>query len=95
MSIAKLRVHIAPVGFETDRVVISAKKTKADKVWLLVHDNPATDKAQSFVDTIKTELKKAKIGVEIAYANRLDLFQIIKAVKDIVNKEKEISSVLL
>ena len=88
-GLAKLRVNIAPVGFEIDRVVLSAKMTKADKVWLVVHDNPATDKAKSFVDTIKTELKKAKIRVEIAYANRLDLFQIIKAVKEIVNKEIE------
>lgn len=87
-ELAKLRVNIAPVGFEIDRVVLSAKMTRADKVWLVVHDNPATDKAQSFVDKIKAELKKAKISVEIAYANRLDLFQIIKAVKDIVNKEK-------
>ena len=89
MSITKLRVHVAPIGFEIDRVVISAKKSKADKVWLVVHDNPATDKAGPFAEEIKKNLKKAKIKFEIAYANRLDLFQIIKAVKEIVNKEKE------
>jgi len=88
-GLAKLRVNIAPVGFEIDRVVLSAKMTKADKVWLVVHDNPATDKAKVFVEKITNELKKVKIKVEIAYANRLDLFQIIKAVKDIVYKEKE------
>jgi len=32
-SLANLRVHIAPVGFEVDRIVIPAKNLKADKVW--------------------------------------------------------------
>ena len=35
----KLRVHIAPLGFEIDRVVIPAVQMKADKVYLLRHDN--------------------------------------------------------
>ncbi len=44
-SLSNLRVHIAPVGYEIDRIVIPAKERKADKVWLLVHDNPSEDKA--------------------------------------------------
>ena len=31
VKIAKLRIHIAPVGFEIDRVVLPAKQEKADK----------------------------------------------------------------
>ena len=42
-NIANLRVHIAPVGFEVDRVVIPAKNMRADKVWLLIHDNPSEE----------------------------------------------------
>ena len=38
-KIAKLRIQIAPVGYEIDRVVLPAKQEKADKVWLLVHEN--------------------------------------------------------
>ena len=30
----KLRIHIAPVGFEIDRIVIPAKKMRADKVGI-------------------------------------------------------------
>ena len=41
----RLRVHIAPVGFEIDRVVIPAIKMKADKVYLLRHDNYSEDKS--------------------------------------------------
>ncbi len=89
MNLAKLRVHIAPVGFEIDRVVLSAKTAKADKVWLLVHDKPSEDKATPFAEKIKAQLKKAGIQVDVARADRLDLFQIIKAVKEIVEKEKE------
>ena len=35
----KLRVHIAPLGFEIDRVVIPAIQMKADRVYLLRHDD--------------------------------------------------------
>ena len=41
----KKRIHIAPVGFEVDRIVIPAIDNKADKVYLLVHDNKTEDKA--------------------------------------------------
>jgi len=87
MELSNLRIHVAPVGFEIDRVVISAKKAKADKVWLLVHNNASEDKARPFVDKIQKQLKKAGIKVEIARANRLDLFQTIKTVKDIIIQE--------
>ena len=88
-NIANLRVHIAPVGFEVDRVVIPAKNMRADKVWLLVHDKPSEDKGKPYIEKIQNELKKQKIKVEISHVNRLDLFQIIKAVKEIVEKEKD------
>ena len=39
----KLRVHIAPLGFEIDRVVIPAIQMRADKVYLLRHDNYSED----------------------------------------------------
>jgi len=87
-SLASLRVHIAPVGFEIDRIVISAKNMKADKVWLLVHENPSEDKAGPFVEKIKKLLKKEKIQVMIERHNRLDLFNIIKSIKEIIAKEK-------
>jgi hypothetical protein len=82
-------VHIAPVGYEIDRIVIPAKEKKADKVWLLVHDNPSEDKALSYIEKITKLLKKEKIKVVKEYHNRLDLFQIIKSVKKIIEDEKE------
>jgi len=88
-SLTKLRVHIAPVGFEVDRIVISAKKENADKVWLLVHDNPSEDKAISYLKKIQTILKKAKIKTQVQYANRRNLFKILKSVKEIIEIEKD------
>ena len=87
-GLENLRIHIAPVGFEIDRIVIPAKNLKADKVWLMVHENPSEDKAGPYVKKIQDLLKKEKIKVVIEYHNRLDLFKIIRSIKGIVEKEK-------
>lgn len=88
-EIPNLRVHIAPVGYEIDRIVLPAKKLRADKVILLVHDNPSQDKAISFYEKIFTQLEKQNIEVIKEYHNRTDLFQIIKTVKKLIEKEQE------
>ena len=85
--IAKLRIQIAPVGFEIDRVVLPAKQEKADNVCLLVHENKSEDKAGPFISKITTKLKKSGIDVMEESHNRRDLFQIIRAVKNIIEKE--------
>ncbi|MDE1727423.1 MAG: hypothetical protein KGH89_09210 [Thaumarchaeota archaeon] len=87
-NLSKMRVHIAPVGFEIDRIVIPAIKERADKVWLLIHDMASEDKAGAYREKIEKELKKNNIKFEIAKADRLDLFKIIKSVKEIILKEK-------
>ena len=86
-EIPNLRVHIAPVGYEIDRVVLPAKKLRADKVILLVHDNPSEDRATKFYEKISSELEKANIEVSTEYHDRLDLFQIIKTVKNLIRQE--------
>ena len=87
-SISNLRVHIAPVGFEVDRIVIPAEQMRADKVWLLIHENPSEDKARPFIERVTKQLKKSKIQVYKEHHNRLDLFQIIKSVRRIIEKEQ-------
>ena len=87
-KIAKLRVQIAPVGFEIDRVVLPAKQERADRVWLLTHENKSDDKAGPFITEITSRLKE--LGIEIVEKphDRRDLFQIIRAVKNIIEKER-------
>lgn len=86
-NLEKIRVHIAPIGFEIDRIVIPAKKMKADKIWLLQHNKPDKEVAKLYVEKISKELKKHKIQVSFAEADRKDVFKVLKAVKDIFENE--------
>ena len=85
----KLRVHIAPVGFEIDRIIIPAKQMRADRVWLIGHDNRALDKARPFLEKIRKTLEKNNIEVKEETANRYRLFDIVRVIKEIILKEKQ------
>jgi len=87
-EIQNLRIHIAPVGYEIDRIVMPAKKMRADKVILLVHENVNEDKATKFYQKISEQLKKLNIESTIEYHNRTKLFAIIKTVKQLILQEK-------
>jgi hypothetical protein len=87
-EIPNLRIHIAPVGYEIDRIVMPAKKLRADKVILLVHENPSEDKATKFYEKISTQLEKLNIECIIEYHDRTALFAIIKTVKNLILQEK-------
>lgn len=88
-KITKLRVHIAPVGFEVDRVVLPAKQMKADKVWLLIHDDPTKDKAKLHVERITKELEKEGIDIQIAKSDRNNVFKFLKSVKELIQNEEK------
>jgi hypothetical protein len=83
-----LRVHIAPVGFEVDRIVLPAIRKKADKVWLVTHDNPHEDKGHTFAEQIDKKLRAAHIECRRSLANRIDLFDILRALRSIILQEK-------
>jgi len=81
---ARLRIHIAPLGFESDRIVLPAVEMKADKVWILIHNDPKQTEAKSYHEEIKKRLKQKRIAFETIELNRLNLFSTIKGVKDII-----------
>ena len=54
------RVNISAVGFEIDRVVLPAIELKADKVWLITHNNKSDDKGFEFVNKIKGTFNRSK-----------------------------------
>ena len=87
-SMINQRIHIAPVGFEIDRIVIPAVEMKADLVYLIVHDNLSADKAQNHHTEIQKQLKKKKIKTETVYANRFKLFDIIRVVKELIEENR-------
>ncbi len=84
-----LRIHISPVGFEIDRVVLPAVKLKADRVWLITHSKPYDDKGSHFTIKIKNKLEEHKIECLEESADRKDLFDTLRAFRTIIFKEKE------
>ena len=87
-NLATFRVHIAPLGFEIDRIVLPLKETKADRLWLMVHDNRSSDLSAPYLEKIKKECKKLGVEVKVAHSDRLNLFQTIKSIKDVINQEE-------
>jgi len=85
----KLRIHIAPLGFEIDRIVIPAVKMKADKVYLFRHDNYSEDMTGPYREKIIKKLEKKGIETKVVDVNRYRLFAIIKAVKEIIQAERD------
>ncbi|MFZ0515344.1 MAG: DUF6293 family protein [Candidatus Nitrosopolaris sp.] len=87
-SLQTLRVHVAAVGFEVDRIVLPAIEMKADRVWLITHSNPSIDKGHQFVTSIRDKLKQARIECLQTEADRTELFDTLRALRTIILKEK-------
>lgn len=85
---ARLRIHIAPLGFESDRIILPVMEMKADKVWILIHNDPKRIDAKSYLDDIKIKLRKERIDFEIMKLNRLSLSSTIKCIKTIINESE-------
>jgi hypothetical protein len=84
-----LRVHIAPVGFEVDRIVLPAIRKKADRVWLLTEKpSQVEDKGSPYAKSIARKLKESNIDCQQASADRIDLFDILRVLRTIIMHEK-------
>ena len=88
-DLATFRIHIAPLGFEIDRIILPLKQTKADKLCLIVHEKTAEDKSGAYLEKIRKECKKLNVKLELSYANRLSIFNMIKLVKEIITNEEK------
>src|ERR1051325_3462912 len=82
-----LRVHIAPIGFESDRIFLPAQKMKADRVWLIVHNGVGADLGVKFRKEVQTALNEKGIECHLEGADRTDLFDTLKALNTIIRKE--------
>ena len=84
-----LRVHIAPVRFEVDRIVLPAIRKKADRVWLITEKSSyQEDKGSPYAKSIARRLKESNIDCQQASADRIDLFDILRALRTIIMREK-------
>ena len=83
-----LRVHIAPVGFEVDRIVIPLRQKKADRLWLLIHENPSLDQSGPYVEKIEEECRRLGVDLKKQSADRMDMFGMIRNISNIIKAEK-------
>ncbi len=92
-KVSPRRIHIAPVGFEIDRVVLPAKMDKADKVFLMVHSDRKADQAKEYTAEIERRLKKAKIETEQVAADLWNIEEITRVTRDLIlaNSDCEIA----
>ena len=83
-----LRIHIAPVGFESKRVTAPLIAMRADKVYLVRHKE--TDSAASFYSKIRDELydRFKHIQIEDVYSDIWDLYDCIEKFRRIILSEK-------
>lgn len=84
-----LRIHIAPVGFEIDRIVIPALTMKADRVWLVSHNKAGEDEGKPFGNEVSKRLTEAKIECKVEGADRTDLFDTLRALRKIILAERK------
>lgn len=83
----KKRVHIAPVGFDIDRVVLPLKKMKADKVWLVLKRDVKEEIESPYIHKITSDLNKVNIEHTIERCNIVDLFDMLNVYRSIIEQE--------
>jgi hypothetical protein len=87
------RIHIAPVGFEIDRVVIPVIEMRADKVWLMAERDPARDQGGPYLERVESEIRRQNEHCEIEIKrcdfDSRDLYDVLRAFREIVDEERE------
>jgi hypothetical protein len=85
----KLRVHIAPVGFEIDRVIEPLIRLKADKVWLIIEENIEDSDAKFYYKKIKARLDEVKIVTVEKRCDIRSLFDLLNIYRIIIEDESK------
>ncbi|WP_256392786.1 HFX_2341 family transcriptional regulator domain-containing protein [Natronoarchaeum rubrum] len=85
MMNVSFRVHIMPVGYETERVYESAKKYSAEKVVLIKHEQP-DDQAEECVDEVERKLEKYDIEYDFAHCDIFDLYDSIGTIAQTISE---------
>lgn len=83
-----LRVHIAPVGFEIDRIIEPLVKWKADRVYLITEKDIEHSEAKYYFKIIKHRLSSKEIEVKESQCNIRDLYDVLGLYKKIIDEEK-------
>lgn len=78
------RVHIAPLGYEVDRVIEPTQRYDADLVYLLEHVEP-NDVAEEFSARIIDEIESTGITVETRKCDIFDLYGVIGTISEVAS----------
>ena len=89
--IFKKRIHIVPVGFEYDRIILPITGNqidtgKADAVYLITR--AGKDDAKLYVREIIKMLKKENISFELIDCDIDDVYEILREMRKIIENEK-------
>ena len=84
MVVYRKRIQIAPVGFEVDRVVLPAIREKAERVYLMVHNDRSEDKATKYAAAIQKKLKAANIDTKIIFCDWQNIESITREARDLI-----------
>ncbi|WP_152039944.1 HFX_2341 family transcriptional regulator domain-containing protein [Salinigranum salinum] len=83
-----LDVHIAPMGYETERVYAPAVENDADFVILLIHENQ-TEKGADCQATVEAELNAKGIECEDKSCDFFDLYSSLWAIAELADEYAE------
>jgi hypothetical protein len=79
------RVHVAPLGFEHDRVLLPAQNLKADKLYLLEHDQP--DAIETWYHgELRERIEKSDIDLRREDCNIFGLYDTLGTVAEIISE---------
>ena len=87
------RIHIAPVGFEIDRVVLPLIQMEADRVWLIAERDPGLDKGRPYFDKVIEGIHekngKCEVKIQKCDFDGRDLYDVLRAYREIIEEEKD------
>jgi hypothetical protein len=79
------RVHIAPLRHEYDRVLTPAVEGKADTIYILEHDEPASVRPEFHGELVEA-LQEKGIAVERRECDLYDVYDVLAAVTTIAHR---------
>jgi len=82
------RVHIAPHGYEYDRIYQPAVDGKVDKIYLLEHEGPQFSQVE-FHDELIEDLRKTGIEVEIETCDLYDVYDVLAVVTTLAHEHRD------
>jgi len=85
-----LRIHICPVSYEIDRVVLPLLKLKADEAILVTkRTSPEKDKAKKYIERIQSMLKVHDIPFKMLQCDLDDFHDCLLVVSSAIKKERD------